>query len=115
MLSDRFYEQAEHDMEWLETWAKAVVHASQADHAERLDTNPKGTQRDTERGPRRSDDDGDGGGFSHDIAGLGEGNFGRNVQARRRAMKAAVRKQYAFSTTAQLWVEEIQREQRAEY
>ena len=104
---DRFNPQAaEEDVEWLESWAKAVVHASKTDQAERFDTKAKSTQRDTQRGTRKGSRDDD---FWHDDAALlSEGNFERvSVQGRRRAMKAAVRRQYAFSTTAQLWVEEI--------
>lgn len=100
-------QQAEQDRKWLESWATAVVHASKTDQAERLDADPRSTQRDTQRGTRRSSYDDGGDGFSHDGAALGEAYFDGNIQARRRAMKSAVRKQYAFSTAAHLWAEEI--------
>lgn len=72
---------AEQDMLWLESWAKAVVHASKTDQSE----------RDVSR---------DGGNFEG-------GDHHGGVHARRRAMKAAVRQRYAFSTTAILWAEEL--------
>lgn len=103
-------QQAEQDRTWLETWAKAVVHASKTDQAERLDANPKSTRRDnrTRSATRRSSYDGGEDGVRHDGAAPGEANFDEeSVQARRRAMKSAVRKRYAFSTTAQLWAGEI--------
>eukprot|EP00752_Nemacystus_decipiens_P012726 g11275.t1 len=77
----------EQDVAWLEGWAKAVVHASTTDRSE--------------RDAQRATYVGDG-----DIATDGDRHDG--VQARRRAMKAAVRKRYAFSTTASLWAEKLQ-------
>lgn len=87
-------------MDWLESWAKAVVYASKTDQAERLDSNPRITQWNAQ-----SDHIGDDGSLYG--AALGKGNLERSVQARRRAMKATVRNQYAFSTMAKLWAEEM--------
>lgn len=67
-------------MEWLTGWAESVVNASKADTVERAATT---------------------GSFKN--AGGGGG-----VQARRRAMKAAIREKYAFSGTAKLWATEIE-------
>lgn len=76
------------------------MHASKTDQAERLDTNQKSTLWETQRGTRKR-------GSHYGASSLEEGNFDRDIQARRRAMKATVRKRYAFSMMAQLWVEEI--------
>lgn len=93
-----FSQLPEQDMAWLKSWANAVVHASKTDHSERLDAravSPRATKA----------HDGD------DAPQGGEGFEGesleRGIQARRRAMKVAVREQYAFSATAQLWAEEM--------
>ena len=85
-------------MAWLESWAKAVVQASKTDQSERLDTAQSGSKR-----YGGVDDDASGGG---DIL-EGGGIDSIPIQARRRAMKATVIDRYAFSTTAQLWAEEI--------
>lgn len=86
----------EQDMTWLKSWAEAVVHASKTDQSERLDS-PSATRSyagdDTLRGSE---------GFE------GE-SLERGIQARRAAMKVTVREGYAFSTTAQLWAEEMTR------
>lgn len=80
----------EQDMAWLEIWAKAVVHASTSDQSE----------RDAEEdSPIYSG--------SADVS--QDGRKVEGIQARRKAMKADVRKRYAFSTTATLWAEEVTR------
>lgn len=77
-------------MAWLEIWAKAVVHASTSDQSE----------RDAEEdAPIYSG--------SADVS--QDGRKVEGIQARRKAMKADVRKRYAFSTTATLWAEEVTR------
>lgn len=68
-------------MDWLTGWANSVVQASNTDSAERAAAAAEGTA---------------------------EAREGGTVQARRRAMKAAIREKYAFSGTAKQWAREIE-------
>lgn len=112
-------------MPWLESWARAVVHASKTDTSERIRQRgaPKSGARSEipgtvagERGARTRtqgatahDDD-----REHDASQGGEkvvdrgrrSRFG-SVQDRREDMKATVREGYAFSSTATLWAREM--------
>lgn len=103
-------------MPWLETWAVAVVEASKADSSERLKTVETATT--TNRPPlsplggaaavaasaaRTTTAAGD----QQPITAPAE-LIGR-VAALRQSMKKAVRKKYAFSTSAKLWSEEFER------
>eukprot|EP00903_Cladosiphon_okamuranus_P006818 g6643.t4 len=85
---------AEQDIAWLESWAKAVVHASTTDRSE----------RNAQRDAAIYVGDGD---VARDGVYFEGGDHHEGIQARRRAMKAAVRKRYAFSTMASLWAEEM--------
>lgn len=88
----------EHDMAWLESWAKAVVHASTTDQKERLHA------RTASPGATKSSDGDD---ASQGREGFQGSISERGIRARRRAMKVAVRERYAFSATARLWAEEM--------
>lgn len=81
-------------MAWLESWAKAAVQASEADQLE----------RDAQREVSIYVGDGD---FTRGDGKFEGGGRHENFQARRRAMKAAVRNRYAVSTMATLWADEI--------
>ncbi|CAM9108296.1 unnamed protein product, partial [Scytosiphon promiscuus] len=98
----------EKDKPWLESWARAVVHASKMDQSERLKA-----QADARRQSERPGDH-DGDLLPRDIGveGVQRGLVG-GVQDRRRAMKEAVRERYALGATARLWAEEMTREKRA--
>lgn len=97
----------EQDIPWLESWARAVVHASTTDHSERLQA-----QRDSRTQNRNP------GHYDDTLLPRGASVEGEqhdplvSVQDRRMAMKEAVRGRYAFSATAKLWAEEITREKR---
>eukprot|EP00903_Cladosiphon_okamuranus_P011215 g10582.t1 len=92
----------EQDMAWLESWAKAVVHASTTERSE----------RDGQRDAPFHVGDGD---AALDGTHFEGGDRHEGIQARRRAMKAAVRKRFALSTTASLWAEEMSRASRGKY
>lgn len=92
----------EQDIAWLESWAKAVVHASTTDQRE----------RDAQRAAAFYVGDGD---VARDSVYYEGGDRHEGIQARRKAMKAAVRKRYAFSTTASLWAEKMTQGSRGKY
>jgi len=89
-------------MDWLESWAKAVVRASKTDQSERLDA---AAQRERKHHGGADEDASRGHGITEGRS--IDTDSSTTVQARRRAMKAAVRERYAFSTAAQLWAEEL--------
>lgn len=87
-------------MAWLKSWGRAVVHASKSDQSERLDAT-----RDARMDGNFSVDHG----ASTDDSGVQQGRLRETVQARRRAMKAAVRERYSYRMVAQMWAKEVLR------
>lgn len=125
-------------MDWLKTWAAAVVEASKADSAERLleksmspassrlhpTENPSGNSDDSIHIPHRFHRVNTRGSGSHhpdialqDVSDASTATAAdlddqSSVMARRRAMKAFVRRKYAFKETAKLWAAEFELERR---
>lgn len=124
-------------MDWLKTWAAAVVEASKADSAERLlekSMSPASGLHPTEDSSGNTDDSIHDPHRSHRVNTRGSGSQHpdvalqdvsdastataadldgqSSVMARRRAMKAFVRRKYAFKETAKLWAAEFELERR---